>query len=165
MLRVALNGKEVPTTDIFVGEEQLLLRAYRRHADCARLLLENPDMIEEADFHAHLAVECLLKHLFCLVRHSQGVKASLQEDFYRLKTGKDFGHDVKNLAEALIRNDCELAAHPSLLELKALLPLGANWNQDRYRERPRTSARTSNIRRVLDLAGTIHCDVSGESNG
>ena len=159
MLRVASTLKRVPRTDIFFGEEQHLLASYRRHHRCAGLLLDTPGLLDEADFHAHLASECLLKHVFCLLRYSLGLKASLPPEFGSLKTAKSFGHDVKVLAKVLVAHEAELGSYAPLLELLTLLSSGEDWNQDRYRSRAPSTAREANVRRILEVTNHIDSEL------
>jgi hypothetical protein len=159
MLRVASAAQLARPTDIFFGEEQHLLLSYRRHSRCARVLLETDSLIDEADFHAHLASECLVKHLFCLLRYSLGMRANLPNQFGTLKTARNFGHDVKLLAKVLIDHDAELSRYAPLLELVTLLSSGEDWNEDRYRERKPSLTRTANVRRLLEVTDQIDCDL------
>lgn len=161
MLRVAQLAQQAALTDVFLGEEQHLLRSSRRHAKCARLLLEAAGLLDEADYHAHLAAECILKHIFCLVRHSLGARTGLPPDFGSLKTARNFGHDTKHLVRVLREHDVELKAYGPIGHLETRLDSGDKWTEVRYRESRTGPDRAIKIREIIEDTEQIARDVEG----
>jgi hypothetical protein len=122
-------------------------------------------VVADADFLAMLAAECLLKHLFCLVRYSKGFAGpNADSDFGSLKLALSLNHDVKTIGSVLIRSAEDLRTYEPLQELMVELPAGRDWNEDRYKARKATETWRMNVKRKIVLIQRIMSDVSGALN-
>jgi hypothetical protein len=58
-------AKERRVATVFADEEHVLAAVAGRHAKVAEYLLKVNDFLDDADFHSHMAAECLFKAIFC----------------------------------------------------------------------------------------------------
>lgn len=117
----------------FQGDERHLYDAARRHIIAAAHLATRDDLLLEAMFHARLAGECLLKHLFCLLRLARGVRADVPADFAELKIPRRvYGHNAKQLGRFLLENPEFKRATSALADFVLEFPGGENWSNERY---------------------------------
>lgn len=144
---------QLAPNEVFVDDERYLLAASARHMAAARNLAGDVALIAEAHFHAMMAVECLFKHLFCMLRFSLGLKASTPDTYGRLTRVREYGHQVKKLGTVLAA-EAELQNCVPFQRLMTVLPGGFGWNEDRYREpehgAPKIATRVAEILQLLD---------------
>lgn len=163
MPRVPLFGNDMAATAIeqrvFFREERQLRPAASRHLDAARILAGHESQLMEAMFHARLSAECLLKHLFCLVRFVRGAYADTPADFVKLVLPKDeYRHNVKQLGVFLLKQP-ELVRSKALERLVRLFPGGEDWNIERYAAATKAADAHERFAQFFEALQTLVTDV------
>ncbi len=151
--------QQVAREHVFIGDERHYSAAALRHLQVSEVLLQSdPALVADAQFHAVMAAECLLKHLFSMVRFSAGWRANSRsdEEFGEVRlASKVFKHDVKKLGAFLLRNP-ELQGYRLLEELMLVLPAaGDKWNEDRYRPAETNQNRFAHTESTVKLVRSI----------
>ncbi|HEY6912273.1 MAG TPA: hypothetical protein VI356_23035 [Myxococcales bacterium] len=120
---------DAPTNHRFLGEEEHLRAMADTHLESARRLVSDGQrLLTNAFFLVRMAAECLLKHLYCMLRLAQGSRADRAAT---VKPARSWGHDAKRLGGVLIREQ-EVRRSRALEAVVRLFPSGTAWNEARY---------------------------------
>jgi hypothetical protein len=118
-----------PTNHKFVEEEEHLRTVADTHIESARLLVAGGDrFLANGLFFARMAAECLLKHLFCMLRLAHGSRADRSAT---VKPARSWSHNAKRLGGVLTVAP-EMRRSRALEAVVRLFPGGTDWNEARY---------------------------------
>lgn len=140
-----------------IPEEEQLFSVYQDCLAQSKVLANNQNMYHEAWLQLHLAVECFLKYLFCLIRERIELNApstghNLIELGWRNRNGqlfafgnhyflsnrrvncKDFGHDMKQLW-TVIDTLTDASEDLSFEQIVNIMPNEKAWVDARYQRR------------------------------
>lgn len=141
MARRSLFSDEIsnaPSNYKFLRGEEHLRAVADTHLESARLLIAGGDrFLANAFFFARMAAECLLKHLYCMLRLAHGSRADREAT---VKLAKSWGHDAKGLARVLAVAG-EVRRSRALENVMRLFPAGTAWNEARYSPAPGNETR------------------------
>lgn len=123
----------------FYNEDEIdLFASYKRHLALSKEIAK-AQYHQEAWLELLIAVECLVKDVYCAVRFATWNKKFPTEKFYdrphfqEASVVKSFGHDLKFLTRHLASVVSDLGSDADFRRFIDALPIGASWVAHRYR--------------------------------